>query len=241
MVATNTMRSGPKGASPLFSAVASLSGAQRALLTEIATHRDPVTVTELSEAMDLHPNSIRATLDSLQNAKLVGRDQLRSPGRGRPSWGYYTMGPTQDSFVTHQLTDLTSVFCDQLRELSDDPYADAYDVGEKWADKVLESCEPQQVEDVLSEPIEAIIGQVRMFFTSLGYAATIKDGDDRVVELRSCPFMDEQGDVDPLMCEVHRGMCARSLTKASSGRIDCELVPLAGPEVCEVRVVDLKS
>ena len=126
-------------AGAIYASIASLSPAQQTMLTEISKHSDPVTVTQLAANLGLHPNSVRATLDSLSRMRLIDRQVIKSGGRGRPSWGYYALAPDTESYASAQMVELTHIFCDAIREYADDPVAEARRIGSQWGDRVLEN------------------------------------------------------------------------------------------------------
>lgn len=234
-------RSAPAGAGPLFEAVASLTTAQRVLLTEIAKRREPATVASLAEELGLHQNSVRVTFEALSEAGLVGREIVNTPGRGRPSWGYFTMAPSDGANMVRQLSDLASVVAEEIREHADDPEAAAQGVGEKWANRMLTDV-ADTVEIAESDATTSdVVANVRLFFTSLGFGATVHPESETAVELRSCPFVDSEGLIDPLVCEIHRGMGTRAIGDLTDGRVDIELEPFASPAVCEVHITDNES
>jgi predicted ArsR family transcriptional regulator len=58
------------------------------VLSLLAAARGPLTVREVAEQVNLHPNAARAHLEALVDARLATAAQLPPRGRGRPPSGY---------------------------------------------------------------------------------------------------------------------------------------------------------
>lgn len=229
----------PMTAGAIYAAIASLSPAQQTMLTEISKHAEPVTVTELADALTLHPNSVRTTLDSLTEVRLIDRQVIKSGGRGRPSWGYFTLAPDTQTYASTQLVELTTLFCDTLRENFEDPEEQARKIGHTWGDKIVEQINGESCIDPSIQAdidIDARISQMRVLFTSLGTSAAINKDDSHVIDLHSCPFVNRAGTVDPLICHMHAGFINSVMECACGLRAEGELSPMREPGVCQISI-----
>lgn len=228
----------PVTAGAIYTAIASLTPAQQAMLTEISKHTEPVTVAELAGRLDLHPNSVRVTLDSLSKLRLIDRQVLKRGGRGRPCWGYYTLAPDTNSFACAQMIELVGVFCDALRHVSKDPIADSRRVGHKWGDRILKQLAEESRGEISGEnvDVDAQISQLRVLYTSLGTSATINAENSREIDLHSCPFVNRDGQVDPLICEMHAGFVERVMESNCDSTLVGELHPMERPGVCKIAI-----
>lgn len=233
----------PMTAGAIYASIASLSPAQQTMLTEISKHSDPVTVTQLAANLGLHPNSVRATLDSLSRMRLIDRQVIKSGGRGRPSWGYYALAPDTESLASAQMVELTHIFCDAIREYADDPVAEARRIGSQWGDRVLENLSGEADADHVHDALDLStqISQLRVLYTSLGTAATINRDFPHVIDLHSCPFVNRQGQVDPLICEMHRGLISRVMESNYDSTIVGRLYPMPAPGVCKIEIEEVAS
>lgn len=226
----------PMTAGAIYASIASLSPAQQTMLTEISKYAKPVTVTQLADSLGLHPNSVRATLDSLSRIQLIGRQVIKSGGRGRPSWGYYTLAPDTESFASHQMVELTNIFCDAIRKYAENPEAEARRIGRKWGERVIDHLVEQGEITGTTLDFEAQISQLRVLYTSLGTSATINRDNPDEIDLHSCPFVNRHGEVDPLVCVMHSGMISRVMEENDGTVIGGQLYPMDLPGICKIKV-----
>ena len=235
--------SAPTSWANLFGAISSLTPAQSAALVQLAQHREPTTIAELAEEAGLHQNSVRENLNVLIDQNLAGRVKLASEGPGRPSWGYFATAPEDTATTSKQLAWLAESFVHYLTETSDDPAAQAMQIGRNWAEHMLKGFKvPDHAAMGFDGAVEASrleihMTKVRAFLSTQGYSAHLSDREEFTVELRSCPFVDAEGRVNPLMCQIHLGMLSEVLEVTSRGHIDVEVTPFAAPGVCDVHLV----
>lgn len=236
-----------KAASALHEAVAQLSPAQRTTLETLSAHSDPVTVNVLSEELGLHSNSVRVNLDVLATHGLIERAPIRQKTRGRPSVGYISVAPVDQEFASDQAVELLTTNMQVIRGLPVDAVEVVRSIGRDWAERLLSEGErgadflpPEEevdIDDLLSEHVS----KFRDYFTSIGNAAVIKEDSPHTIGLYSCPFVNSSGRIDPLVCEMHRGLLTRLGESASAGRIRGELRPFVTASECQVSFHEVAS
>jgi predicted ArsR family transcriptional regulator len=239
MTATGSTRarSGPATPQAMMRALTGLSAAQHTLLAEIARHPRPVTVAELADRMGLHPNSVREALAVLVDTGLVTRQRQPAPGRGRPSWAYQSVAPTQTAALSREFADMSAAVAEHLAASAADPAAAAHDIGARWGRRMV---------DMLVTPergagrdpagrVDVHAGKVRLFLSSLGYQP-LADDDPARIRLYQCPLRAEGQVPSPLVCQMHRGMLDEVLATLSDDRVGALLTPFAGPSYCTVEL-----
>lgn len=233
----------------LIARVAELSPAQNNTLTVLSGAVQPMTVAQIAGALELHPNSVRETLDALVKAGLVVRTRLAPQGRGRPSWAYEAVAPASVDSFTKQLTYLCRALAEHLQRNTADAVAQAHSIGRLWAAQMLEGARVPDHSgndhEAESHRLDVHTQKVRMFVSSLGFAA-VTTADPHVFELHHCPLLGrippaaQAGDGSPSLpvaCALHRGMLDGLLELTSGGRVEVDLVPAVRPGVCRVALL----
>lgn len=229
-------RCGPADPQAMMRALAGLSVPQRTLLQEISREQQPVTITELAERMGLHPNSVRDSMSVLVDHGLVARTRQPSPGRGRPSWAYQSVAPTQTAALSREFADVTAAVAEHLADAAADPEAAARDIGARWGRRLiglLATEDDAPGADAGRSDIHA--GKIRLFLSSLGYQA-LGDDDPSRIRLYQCPLRAEGQIPGPLVCQMHRGMLDEVLATLSDHRVGQVLTPFAGPGYCMIEL-----
>src|SRR5699024_2547056 len=67
---------------------ANLSDQRAAVLDRLREHSGGARISTLSDAMALHPNTLREHLDALVSGGFAERHRAAPQGRGRPAWIY---------------------------------------------------------------------------------------------------------------------------------------------------------
>ncbi|MBN9376738.1 MAG: MarR family transcriptional regulator, partial [Cellulomonas sp.] len=214
-------------------ALAGLSAAQHALLDEISRHPRPVTVADVAAAMGLHQNSVRDSLAVLVDARLVARTRLPAVGRGRPSWAYESVAPTQAAALSREFADVCDAVAEHLATTDPDPEGAAHDIGVRWGRRMMDllAAGPQAPADDL---VDAHAGRIRLLMSSLGYQA--RADEPTRITLHQCPLRTEGAVPVPLVCQMHRGMLDEMLQTMSGGAVVGTLTPFAGADYCMIEV-----
>lgn len=216
--------------------VAGLTPAQRSVLTRLGSAGEPVTAAQLAGDAGIRSSSIRETLDALLAAGLVRRERLPVSGPGRPSFGYSSVVPTDVEGPLRMFLDVLGATVSVLRDTHPTPAAAARQIGVAWADRMVgEAIPDHRVHSARAYAhlrLADHMDKIAFFFSALGFGAAVSE-DRREIECRACPFM-RAGQVDGLMCEVHRGMAARVVETTSRGRATARLEPWATQSSCHM-------
>ena len=220
--------------------VARLSPAQRTMLTRLGEAGEPVTVATIATDVGVRASTARETLDGLLASGLIRRERMPITGPGRPSFGYVAAAPTGIEGPMGMFVGLVTATADTLRDAVPDPVETAGAIGEAWADQMVGGALP----DHAAHPDQAYadldlgehLDKIAYFFTALGFGASVGDTRQDIC-LRSCPFL-RDGVVDPLVCQMHRGMTRRVIDRTSRGRVQADLRPWVTPDTCLVEVTD---
>ncbi|WP_124054419.1 helix-turn-helix domain-containing protein [Arcanobacterium ihumii] len=237
----------PKGSGVLYNAIANLSPAHQAMLKYLSTFLEPLSIAEIAELQGLHQNSVRESIDALTAAGLVERSKIETSGRGRPAWAYYTTAPETDVVTDAYLTKFVRGMCEMLREYADDPEMKAYDMGKDWAEELrphtVAFLEDIGIEflDVSKVDDKKLLSIIRLLASVAGHDAVLKPHTEATVQMRACPFVDVDGGIDPIMCEMHRGQLERFTSVVSGGRKQLSLSPMFRPGVCEFSLRDAEE
>ncbi len=189
---------------------------------------EPMDVAALAAVDGLHVTTARFHLRLLEKAGLVRGvdDHAGRPGRPRR---VYVAVPASQSEDRHR--QLAGVLVDALSGTEDDAPQLAQAAGGRWAAELVppKSALPW---DEATRALGDLFGQ-------LGFDPHLRDEDDqRVLELRACPFREIARAHPEVVCSVHRGMTKAALDRlgASVAADGAMLRPFVEPELCLVSV-----
>ena len=232
---TTPQRPGPASPRLMMRALAGLSAAQHTLLDQISRYPRPVTVADLAAAMGLHQNSVRDSLTVLVDAGLVARTRQATAGRGRPSWAYESVAPTQAAALSREFADVCDAVAEHLASTDPDPDAAAHDIGVRWGHRMMDLLAAGPDVAPGDDLVDAHAGRIRLLMSSLGYQARADAAPARIT-LHQCPLRTEGAVPAPLVCQMHRGMLDEMLRALSGGAVVGTLTPLTGPDYCMIEV-----
>lgn len=219
--------------------VAELTPAQRSVLARLGAAGEPVTAATLAQEAGIRASSVRETLDVLLESGLVRRERMPANGPGRPSYGYVADAPTDVGGPLKMFLDITGATMSVLRATHPEPRKAAQEIGVLWADRLVGESIPDHAahDDAAYDGLTLAehMDKIAFFYSALGFSASVSE-DRQAVLLSSCPFM-RGGQVDGLVCEIHRGMANRLVEQASQGRAVTELTPWVAPSTCRIDVV----
>lgn len=219
--------------------MARLTSAQQALLRRISAHAGPVTVTELATESGLHPNSVRETLDALVNLGLVTCEQMPIRGRGRPALGYQSWTPTDPAFPACALAQVSHAMFAWLTAHVADPRQAAHEMGRYWADDALAMMhvpDHTRLKPTRGFTMAGHLNKMRLFLTSLGFAAQPHPRIDTGLVLHGCPFgCTDESCPDSLALEMRDGLLERVIERTAGSMADAQvMVDVNHPLRCEI-------
>lgn len=219
--------------------MAQLTSAQQTLLRRISSHSDPVTVTELAAESGLHPNSVRETLDALVHVGLVTCEQMPIRGRGRPALGYQSWTPADPAFPARMLAQVSHSMFAWLTAHVADPHQAAHEMGRYWADDAMAMMHvPDHTRMRRPDDFDLAghLTKMRLFLTSLGFAAQEHPRRGAGLVLHGCPFGCADGShPDPLAFDMRNGMLERIIERTAGNFVGVRiLVDVNHPLRCEL-------
>lgn len=179
-------------------------------------------VTELARGSDLHPNTVRAHLDTLTGSGLVSGEVIRGGGRGRPSIRYRaTERPDEDRYRL-----LSSILATALTDGErDGPSPAAETAGRHWGRRLTAA--PRSDTPTVQQP--SAPEAVTELFDQLGFAPTL---EDHQVVLHECPYRELAQRHPDVICGLHLGMLRGVLDGHGESGDDAWLDPFVTPTRC---------
>lgn len=205
----------PRGPRPEPQSI-ELTRRQREVFDAIVDAPQGVTIVELAERLDCHPNTVREHIEALTAYHFVRTERRPCQGRGRPAQVFHAVAARR-SMTTKLLQGIV------VAAVGDD-LAAARALGLQWAE---ESFATPAVSS--EEAARKVLGET---LRNVGFAPTDIDG---ALHLYQCPFMERSGELNPLMCAVHAGLVDGIIAKAG-GEFEGELTPFYDENSCRVRV-----
>ncbi len=191
------------------------------VLHHLRTAGGPVPVSEVSAAVGLHPNTTRFHLDALTELGLVVRQAEQRHRPGRPK----VMYRAADGHRANGYQDLAAAMVKHFAAGLEERGARAITAGEAWGAELRGNAAPQ--EDSLARVVTTMQG--------LGYEPELVGGDEPVLELSRCPYLDLADDDPEVVCKLHLGLIKGLLGPDQPWAVSA-IVPFAAPSKCLVRL-----
>lgn len=197
-----------------------LGDSSRARLLDIlrASGR-PFSVDELAAELALHPNTVRAHLDVLEEAGLVvsSREERTRPGRPRR---LFTAMPEE---AEHELELLAAALASSLEPLPNGA-ALAEASGTSWGRVLVERLEPGR-----APTASACLQRVSSLLQRRGFAP--ETGSEEIV-MRRCPFRELAERYPRAVCSLHAGIIDGALDELDAPLELERLEPRVTPTMC---------
>lgn len=186
-----------------------------------------LTVEDVAEQLDLHPNTARKHLEGLVGRGLVESETVPSPGRGRPARLYRATARPEPDTRVREYAALAAVLAGHIARTSRDPHADALAAGESWGRALAAGAERGSAAHARRTVVDLLDGL--RFDPDANAGAT-------TVRLRRCPLLDTAKAHPDVVCPVHLGL-VRGVLDETGGDVDsAELEPFAEPGACVLRL-----
>lgn len=205
-----------------------LSRAQARVLTALRAQPEPVTLSELSEVTELHPNTLREHLEALQRSGLLRREPAPPAGPGRPAWLYRAaaVSPAGHS----EYAGLAGALAATIHRTSADPASDAALAGTDWGHELAAGHRrPAAPEEAGAR------GQVVALLDEIGFAPE-SDSTHAEVRLTQCPLLETAVRYPDVVCNVHLGIVRGALEEFGADPGPAELFPFSEPGACRLRL-----
>ena len=198
-----------------------------------------LTAAQLAKQLSLHVTTVRFHLDQLVAAGLVEASFHKHIGAGRPRKVYARVTrprPTvssQDSLLllSSLLTDAFAAQTEHQRPISPD------EAGRRWAREHV----PVEASEPASTPGQWIakLGRAIDVLSDWGYDPELTaDGAtrDARIELTHCPFRELARQNTDVVCGIHRGLIAGTLSQLGEPDTTVDLRPFADGHRCIARI-----
>jgi predicted ArsR family transcriptional regulator len=207
-----------------------IEGTRQRILLAIRGAEQPPTVAELASALEVHHNTVRQHVATLEADGLVARDRRPTGGKGRPRTAY-RVTPLGRRSGRRNYELLARVLVERLATGGDDATQRARDAGRSWGRQVATSASGPGAapEDLLLDVLD-----------EEGFDPVPRNAPGGLeVSLRNCPFRELADSHGDLVCSLHEGLVdglVNGADDATAGGVRVELVPFATAATCLVRV-----
>ncbi|MCU0259647.1 MAG: helix-turn-helix domain-containing protein [Ilumatobacteraceae bacterium] len=199
-----------------------------AIYLELARAVRPLTTAEVSETLQLHPNTVRPHLERMRDVGLV---EMTVDGRGdvgRPQHRYALAADAPSLGLEPPLMPLLAgmvlAMADRMGAGPDDAEAVGAQEGRRRATRFAAA----------PSSLEALVSDLDL----LGFDPVVTDGDaddTAIVAFAHCPFADLAADHPALVCGLHRGLVGGFLAEMGDTDV-AEFCTLVDRTPCQVAV-----
>jgi predicted ArsR family transcriptional regulator len=199
-----------------------------AIYLELARSARPLATADISEALGLHPNTVRPHLERMREVGLLDvRTEVRS-GVGRPQHLYWLASSAPSLGLEPPSFPLLARMLVRLAESVGASGDDAALVGREHglADAQLHTDDASCLEALVAE------------LDGLGFDPAVdgsEDGETAVVAFAHCPFRELAEAHPELVCSLHRGMVEGFVEGVGGGEVD-DFHPLVHRKPCQVTI-----
>ncbi|MBW8172319.1 helix-turn-helix domain-containing protein [Ornithinimicrobium sp. Arc0846-15] len=183
----------------------------------------PLTILDLAQRLEVHPNTIRFHLTRLVEQAQAERVSEPHQVRGRPPQ-LFQIAPGMDPTGPRHYQALAAAFVHSVAA-GPDPGAQALEVGRAWGRELASS----PLTPTPKEPVEAL---VRML-NELGFAPEWdRNVPNSQIELRHCPFLELATEQPEVVCPLHLGLM-QGAVQTWQAPVDVDrLEPFVTPDRC---------
>jgi predicted ArsR family transcriptional regulator len=197
-----------------------LGAGRETVLTALRATSTPMTVSDLSEVVGLHANTVRGHVEVLVHLGLVSRDAEVRTERGRPRILY--TATAAEPAKTDAYRTLATVLANELSMVGPTDQSTADQAGISWAEELVAEGRLTTITDP-----DRAVSVVARLFDELGFDTATEPLGDRLY-LQTCPYVAIRATF-PGVCELHLGLLRGALAATKSGlevtRLDVEPRP----------------
>lgn len=250
------MRPGPSGETIDTPRHRALGSASRTAILRLVRAADTgLTATDVVDATDLHPSTVRVHLERLVEAGLLIKARASGGLPGRPAWRYRAAA-AEPAPAPYRA--LAAALLDHLATTGGGT-AGAVTAGEAWGRRLATPAAPADPTSS-ADPVTAVVGVLRQLgfdprpapaadpaptgdrdaapqtpAAGSGRTAGPESGEVEV-HLHTCPFLELVGQQPDVMCALHAGMIRGVLHAAGATDGQAVLEPFAAPTACVARL-----
>lgn len=167
-----------------------------AIYEALAKSRQPLSVRELADALDLHPNTVRPHLDQMREVGLVDVEAVHRGTVGRPEHRYSPAPGAPSAGLEPPAHTLLAALLAALGERTGSGIDDAVATGRVWGEEAV-----RRTPD--AECARLLLGEL----DRLGFEpASAQQGPCLDVAFQHCPFKELAEAYPELVCNLHRGI-----------------------------------
>jgi predicted ArsR family transcriptional regulator len=198
------------------------------VLEELRASSDPLDVAQLAERTRLHTNTVRFHLASLEQARVIERQEEKRTVPGRPRLMYAAIPGAEPRSADRGYRLLAHILASYLAGSAPDPARLALEAGQAWGRYLADR--PAPFADV--SPEEAT-RQILALLTELGFDPEThqEDGKTRIL-LHRCPFREVAESNRDIVCSVHLGLLRGALREMGAPLRATRLEPMVKPSLC---------
>ena len=196
------------------------------VLAALGAADDALTIVELAERLDVHPNTVRFHLTKLVAA---GRAELVPPDHRRPGRPpqLFRAVPGMDPTGPRHYRVLAEILLRELTE-RDDGETRAETAGRAWGSRLAATVSPP------ADPTQALMS----LLAELGFSPEMTGPPgSSMIALRHCPFLDLVDAGPGLVCQMHLGIMRGALQGWDADVTAGRLQPFATPDRCLAHLV----
>ena len=208
---------------------------RRRILSTLRARDQPVDVQHLAANLDVHVNTVRAHLTTLEEAGLVASEPQPRDRPGRPRLAYRATAQASDVEADSPgYRFLAQMLAGYLASSADDPSSVAQGIGAAWGQHLVDRPGPFEQLDT-GEGIERLVRLLDEF----GFAPELEAaaGTPSHIALRRCPFLDVAREHQEVVCAIHLGLMRGALDELGVAVEARALHPFVDPGRC---VTDLQ-
>jgi len=208
-----------------------LGSASRVRLLEALRAEGALEAEQLAERVGLHLNTVRAHLNVLREAGLVGARSLPSAGPGRPRLAFAATEMVADEGHPGAFRLLAGILTTSLQERDDGP---------ERATSAGRAAGRQLAKRPYPRPLGGRDRRTRVLaiLERLGFAprasGEVRPDGAQVIGLHRCPFSDLAEDGSSIVCAAHRGLIQGAFEELGGNPGSVRLTPFASPGLCTV-------
>lgn len=178
-----------------------------AIYTELRASTRPLSVRELADRLDLHPNTVRPHLEQMREVGLVDVEAMHRGTVGRPEHRYSPAPGAPAVGVEPPAHTLLSGLLAGLAERVGADRDEATTIGYEWGEEAVHRMADRTCAAALLRELER-----------LGFEpAHERDGDRLEIAFTHCPFRELAEAYPELVCNLHRGIVAGIVGESDDG------------------------
>jgi predicted ArsR family transcriptional regulator len=205
----------------------SAGGRRQDVMSVLRDSSAPMSISEIAERLDVHPNTVRFHLQTLVASAQAERVDLPPTGPGRPALLFQASrrmnpgGPRNYRLLAEILTN----------ELAADPHpaTRAMDAGRRWGRRL--TVPPPATRR------EGAPRRLTRLLDEIGFEPELRgSGKDIQIRLHHCPFLDLTANGSRIVCPIHLGLMQGAMEQLDPAVSVSDLQPFAEPDLCVARL-----